>query len=311
MGIKVTVPNTSSDTLTFGSANTPTAAQIAGIDSGSSNGQLALYTTASGTSTERMRIDSSGNVGIGTASPSSFGANFKILELQAGSSSAGGGYYLTGNGTVTAQLGVDTLTSYIGTRTAHPVAFTTTNTERMRIDSSGCLVVNSTAKISNTTYLSVQGSTAASNIFEQKDTGTSYASGNYYQVYFNSSNAVAGGIAHNAAGTVAFNTSSDARLKENIVNAPSVLDKVLAAQVRSFDWKEDKHHVEYGFIAQELYNHLPEAVGKGDDADELVGFKGTWQVEYGRLTPMLIKAIQEQQAIITSLTDRITALEAK
>jgi hypothetical protein len=62
MGIKITIPNTSSDTLTFGSANTTTAAQIAGIDSGSSNGQLALYTTASGTSTERMRIASTGEL---------------------------------------------------------------------------------------------------------------------------------------------------------------------------------------------------------------------------------------------------------
>ena len=69
MSIKITIPNSSSDVLTFGSGNTPTAAQIAGIDSGSSNGQLALYTTASGTSTERVRVDASGNVGIGTSSP--------------------------------------------------------------------------------------------------------------------------------------------------------------------------------------------------------------------------------------------------
>lgn len=62
MSIKITIPNSSSDVLTFGSGNTPTAAQIAGIDSGSSNGQLALYTTASGTSTERMRIASTGEV---------------------------------------------------------------------------------------------------------------------------------------------------------------------------------------------------------------------------------------------------------
>ncbi len=62
MSIKITIPNSSSDVLTFGSGNTPTAAQIAGIDSGSSNGQLAFYTTASGTSIERGRFTSTGEL---------------------------------------------------------------------------------------------------------------------------------------------------------------------------------------------------------------------------------------------------------
>jgi hypothetical protein len=70
MSVKVTVPNTSSDSVVFGSANTPTAAEVVGIDSGSSNGQLAFKTTAGGTSTERMRIDSAGSLLIGTTSAS-------------------------------------------------------------------------------------------------------------------------------------------------------------------------------------------------------------------------------------------------
>ena len=205
------------------------------------------------------------------------------------------------------------LTSPSGTA-GNAITFTTA----MTLDSSGTLIIGATAKVSGTTYLSVQGSTASSNIMEQKDTGTSYASGNYYQVYFNSTNGVAGGVAHTAATTVAFNTSSDVRLKKNIVDAPSALDKVVAAQVRSFDWKDDDRHVEYGFIAQELFQHFPEAVGKGDDAAEIESPKSTWQVEYGRLTPMLVKAIQElstlitaQSATIQSLTARLTALENK
>lgn len=69
MALKITVPNSSSENLTFGSAQTPVAAEVVGIDSGSSNGQLAFKTTSGGASTERMRIDASGNVGIGTSSP--------------------------------------------------------------------------------------------------------------------------------------------------------------------------------------------------------------------------------------------------
>ena len=178
-------------------------------------------------------------------------------------------------------------------------------------DNSGAFLLNATAKVSTTTYLSVQGSTNTSNMSEWKDTTSVYATNNYYQVYFNSSNGVAGGIAHNAAGTVAFNTSSDVRLKENIVDAPSVLQKILDTKVRSYVWKEDKHQVQYGFIAQELYQQLPEAVGKGDDADEITDPKGTWQVEYGRLTPMLVKAIQELKAIVDAQAAEIAELKAK
>ena len=115
---------------------------------------------------------------------------------------------------------------------------------------------------------------------------------------------MAGSIAHTAATTVAYQTSSDIRLKENIEPSGSALDKVNAAQVRSFDWREDHAHVDYGFIAQELYEIFPEAVGKGDDVPDAPGERGIWQVEYGRLTPMLVKAIQE-------LSTRLEALEAK
>ena len=142
----------------------------------------------------------------------------------------------------------------------------------------------------------MEGSSATYNFLTIKDTGTSYSTSNYYVLFGNSTNGTAGSIAHNAAGTVAFQTSSDQRLKENIIDAPAALDKVNAIKVRSYDWKEDKLHVDYGFIAQELHEIAPDVVGKGDDAEELSNPRGTWQVEYGRLTPMLVKAIQELKA---------------
>jgi hypothetical protein len=140
MTIKVTVPNTSSDSLTFGSGNTPTAAQVIGIDSGSSNGQLAFNTTASGTSTERMRIDASGNVGIGTSSP-----NQKLTIDSASSLEAA--ITLRANGQSAASelfvgQGTDN-TAYIQNRAAKALVFGTSDAERMRIDSSGNLLFNS------------------------------------------------------------------------------------------------------------------------------------------------------------------------
>ena len=82
--------------------------------------------------------DSSGNVGIGTSSPAILGGSYTNLVLQ-GKSSTNGGYFFTqtSDGAQVGQIGVDTGVIYMGARSNHPVAFTTNNTERMRIDSSG------------------------------------------------------------------------------------------------------------------------------------------------------------------------------
>lgn len=79
MGVKVTIPNNSSDSVTFGSANTPVAAEVKGLDNGSSNGSLAFNTTASGTSTEQMRITSNGGVSFGS-SGTAYGSSGQILQ---------------------------------------------------------------------------------------------------------------------------------------------------------------------------------------------------------------------------------------
>ena len=107
-----------------------------------------------------------------------------------------------------------------------------------------------------------------------------------------------GRISHNSTST-SYITSSDQRLKENIVDAPSAAASadIDAIQVRSFDWKESGEHQKYGMIAQELQTVAPDAVAEGDEDDDIMG------VDYSKLVPMLIKEIQSLRARVALLED--------
>ena len=100
-------------------------------------------------------------------------------------------------------------------------------------------------------------------------------------------------------------SSSDSRLKSNIQDAASASDKIDAIQVRQFDWNETGNHQDYGLIAQELQPIEPLAVVGSPDSDEMMG------IDNSKLVPMLIKAVQEQQATIKLLETRLAALESQ
>ena len=90
------------------------------------------------------------------------------------------------------------------------------------------------------------------------------------------------------------------RLKENIVDASSQLDTIKNIQIREFDWKSNSHH-ELGLIAQEINTIIPDVVREGGDNEA----EHPWSVDYGKLTPYIIKALQEQQTIIDDLKARL------
>lgn len=111
---------------------------------------------------------------------------------------------------------------------------------------------------------------------------------------------VIGSISQNAATTIAYNTTSDARLKENFdLNNPLTtkgLNDLLKIKVVDFDFINDSSHVStQGFIAQQLDTVYPYAVStNGDDGLVPLGPESTpWMVDYGRLTPLLVKSIQD------------------
>ena len=115
---------------------------------------------------------------------------------------------------------------------------------------------------------------------------------------FINGNGLVGAISTSGSVT-GYATSSDQRLKENIVNADDAGGLIDAIQVRQFDWKADGEHQRYGMVAQELELVFPEAITQEfEDPDEMMG------VDYSKLVPMLVKEIQ-------SLRNRVAELEGE
>jgi hypothetical protein len=235
-------------------------------------------------SSAKMRINSSGNVGIGV-SPG------VALDINRATSTAS--YARVGNGgNVQTYMGVagDNL-PVLGTYTNHPLRININTLEVARVDTSGNLLVGTTSSVgSSTAKLEILGAASGGRCINTKVTIDTSAN----HITFHNGNGQVGSVSTNGTAT-AYNTSSDQRLKENIVDAPSASDDIDAIQVRSFDWKADGSHQKYGMVAQELVTVAPEAVSQPEDPEEMMG------VDYSKLVPMLIKEVQQLRARVAQL----------
>ena len=242
---------------------------------------------------ERMRIDSSGNVGIGTSAPSA------KLEVN------GGGTATTGGTLVVRQDG-DTYADGIALTSSNATShrFWKDSDGKLNVgpshfpsalvqDLNGYLLVGTTAADGDGLSIKPRvsgGGTTTQILFDRADTATSG-----FAVVFHNNSSLVGSITYTNSAT-SFNTSSDQRLKENIADADDAGSKIDAIQVRQYDWKADGSHQDYGMVAQELLEVAPEAVSVPEDSEEMMG------VDYSKLVPMLIKEIQ-------SLRNRVAQLE--
>ena len=303
MSIKVTVPNNSGDYLTFGSANTPTSAQIGGYDDGSSNGHLEFYTTASGTSTEQMRITSAGNVGIGQTAPTFkldiYKATLPQLRLTNSASGVGAtdGY----------SMELSSSDAYLWNYETGFLAFGTANTERMRIDSSGRILFGVTSSPSG----SVGGSSfesSSANRMILRLASTSTATGTEVAQFINPNGQV-GYIGTNAT-TTSYATSSDYRLKENVAPMTGALAKVSALKPCTYTWKADGSAGE-GFIAHELAEVCPDAVTGEKDAVNEDGSIKPQGIDTSFLVATLTAALQELKAELDTVKTELATLKGQ
>jgi hypothetical protein len=143
----------------------------------------------------------------------------------------------------------------------------------------------------------------------QYNTDTDCTGGYFYQC-LNSAGTSIGRIQADSNTTTSFVGTSDERLKQNPTDFDG-LHIVMAILPREYEWKSNPEKRKKGFYAQELYKVLPEAVGVGnDDVTEDGSLKTPWGIDYGKLTPVLVKAIQELSAKNDALEARLAALES-
>jgi hypothetical protein len=255
---------------------------------------------------EFVVTDSSGNVGIGTSSPSSYYATDLVISAdnQGGITIVGGtgdtGQYLMfADGT----SGADRFRGYLQySHDYNAMLFATDGSERMRIDSDGDVFVgaSSFASGSRVKQFEINASTIA------LKSGTTSTGFQYHQEFHNP-NGFIGSITTNGSAT-AFNTSSDYRLKEDWQPMSGSIDRVKALNPVNFAWKIDGSRVD-GFLAHEAQEVVPEAVTGTKDAVDADGNPDYQGIDQSKLVPLLTSALQEAIAKIEDLETRLAAVE--
>ena len=276
----------------------------------SQNGQTAVQLTNSnaGASAEATFIANNGtyigSFGVAGASKSAFGA---ILASDA---------YIFSNANV-ANTGITLMANSAN----GVIKFATGGSaEKMRIESSGNLLVGTTSSAGNYKVQSVNTSSSGNAMWLQNSSGndrgiltmrhdmaTGGTTGNMVTFQNASGSGVGAITSSNTATTYA--TSSDYRLKHDIQPMTGALAKVALLKPCTYKWNADDSQSQ-GFIAHDLQEVVPECVTGEKDAVDADGNPKYQGIDTSFLVATLTAAIQEQQALITQLTARITALES-
>jgi hypothetical protein len=269
---------------------------------------------------ERMRLDSSGRLLVGTSTNLSSAGGVQIystspylIGCKADNNPTQGAVLMgmegfSQSGAVFAEAAYVRCESGGSTSSGnHPgqIVFGTTatgtsSTERMRITKDGLVGIGTTAKLDPLNVsLAVAGNYPTTVVELQQDSTISH-----YAITFRNGNGLVGSITTAGSGT-AFNTSSDYRLKENVVPLTGAADRLNQLQVRRFNFIADPDTTVDGFIAHEAQAVVPEAVtGTHDEADD-DGNPVYQGIDQSKLVPLLTAALQEALAKIETLEQRL------
>lgn len=244
---------------------------------------------------ERMRITSTGNVGI-NCTPSS-DTTYKWLNIY-GPTTSGGGIVQLNNSDASVGINMfcNNLAGYMGTSTAHPLLFRINSSEVARFNSNGNLLINWSAAASYKLFVSADSAgTDYPACFNNANTG----SGNQVVVDIFRNNTRTGYIT-NTNTTTAFTSTSDYRLKENVQPMTGALAKVALLKPVIFNWKVDGSKGQ-GFIAHELAEVVSDCVSGEKDGIDSDGNPSYQGVDTSFLVATLTAAIQELKAELDQL----------
>ena len=264
----------------------------------SQNNDLAFNTNDS----ERMRIDSSGNVAIGTstigsASLTLYGSGSRTMYQGSSTGTGNGNGFTTGNN--------GAADAFLWNYENGFMQFATNNTERMRIGNDGRMKTFSSG--SGALDMCIAG-TAANLVVLSKNASSITSQGTAVLVVRND------GDVENANNS--YTALSDVKLKENITDAGSQWNDLKALQIRNYSLKEEtghSTHTQIGVIAQEVETVSPGLVSESPDIDDDGNDLGTVtkSVKYSVLYMKAVKALQEAMNRIETLEAKVAALEAQ